>query len=68
MNASQYSWIYQLLVTFNKGNVDLFEKQLVEYKTMIENQVKKIKVFEFVQIYIKKGVFEKQQNSFVRKN
>jgi len=68
LNASQYSWIYQLLVTFNKGNVDLFEKQLVEYKTMIENQVKKIKVFEFVQIYIKKGVFEKQQNSFVRKN
>jgi len=38
--SAENTWIYQLLITFNNGDVDLFEKQGVEYGQLLNNQVK----------------------------
>lgn len=39
LNASQYTWVYQLITTFNRGDVNLYEKQSLEYKNLLDNQV-----------------------------
>ena len=42
----QYLWIYQLLETYNRGDVDLYSNQIKNFETLINNFVTNILFLE----------------------